>query len=203
MDPERRRLAYDCEFIEQGPTDRQPRPTIDLVSIGLVDIDNPDRTYYAVSAAFDTPLLIRHAWLWQNVAPHLPWRDPAQIDYNHPDVKPRRQIAAEVAAFILGDRTRPVELWADYGAYDHVVVSWLWGSMIDHPAGIPMWTHDLREWVELLDLDGRLPAHRGTVHHALDDAVHLAECVRFMITEREKRMRILPPGMDYATYQRG
>jgi hypothetical protein len=206
-----RRIAYDCEFIEEGPTERKPRPSIDLVSIGLVDIDHPTDTYYAVSSEFDTALLVGHSWLMPNVGRWLPWlwqdlpgrpgdnvksRFPVGLDTGHPDVKPRARIATEVAAFILGaDPQARIELWADFGAYDHVVTSWLWGSMIGRPPGIPMWTHDLQQWVELLELAGRLPApFPENEHHALGDATDLAERVRFVDAERARRVRILPPG---------
>ena len=54
---------YDCEFIEGTQTKRflgfnigQTKPTIDLISIGIVSDDN--REYYAISKDFN----LREAW---------------------------------------------------------------------------------------------------------------------------------------------
>jgi hypothetical protein len=118
MDP--MKIFYDCEFFEDGCI-------VDLISIGMVAEDG--REYYAVTAREDIiDLAFGHGWLSQHVVPHLPvTTDEARFDWRwnagHPDwsaVKPPRLIAAEVAAFILA--TPDVELWAWYGAYDHVAL---------------------------------------------------------------------------------
>jgi hypothetical protein len=176
------RIAYDTEFIEQPHT-------IELISIGLVDVDLPDRQYYAVNGDLDVGRMMGHPWLVENVAPSLPLildEGPPRLDHGRPDVRPHRQIAAEVAEFLLA-RTGPLQLWADYAAYDHVVMSWLWGPMIDRPAGIPMWTHDLRHRVELLNAETMLPEQTRGLHNALDDAAHLARRMRWLDGYEQRR----------------
>jgi 3' exoribonuclease, RNase T-like len=166
---------YDTEFLEDGER-------IHLISIGLVREDGAE--YYAVSQeATKRPLCNRirkHDWLMEHVVPSLPRPHGEWIfdmpkrwlfDYNAACVKPRAQIAREVAAFILAGPDP--ELWADWGAYDHVVLCQLWGRMIDLPDGIPMWTHDLRQETERLG-GPPLPSMPGTrEHNALDDAREL------------------------------
>ena len=39
----------------------------------------------------------------------------------------------------------PMELWAYYSAYDHVVLSWIFGLMIKLPSYFPMYTNDLEQ----------------------------------------------------------
>lgn len=39
----------------------------------------------------------------------------------------------------------PMELWADYCAYDHVVLCWVFGLMIELPSYFPMYTNDLEQ----------------------------------------------------------
>lgn len=39
----------------------------------------------------------------------------------------------------------PVQLWADYCAYDHVVFAWIFGRMMDLPSYMPMYTNDLQQ----------------------------------------------------------
>lgn len=98
------RFFYDTEFIEDGRT-------IDLISIGLVAEDG--REYYAVNRDMPVKQISRHEWLMANVVPGLPRlqgdermhagrRNPLALDWHHPHIKPRHQIAEEVRNFILG-----------------------------------------------------------------------------------------------------
>lgn len=165
-------VYFDTEFLEDGST-------IELISIGMVRDDGAE--YYAVSkAATKRPLRTRiskHPWLMQNVVPSLPkahgdWNlhmpDRWLFNYCDPVVKPRHVIAREVEAFILG--VPEPELWAWYGAYDHVVLCQLWGRMIDLPKGVPMFTHDLKQECERLG-NPDLPSLPGVKeHNALSDA---------------------------------
>jgi hypothetical protein len=156
-------IFYDTEFLEDGRT-------IDLISIGMVAEDG--REYYAV---VNGPALITrawdHEWLREHVIPSLPVKAadlPGGWDWDKdhadfPAVKDRPQIASEVAEFILS--VPQPQLWAWYGSYDHVVLSQLWGRMIDHPEGVPMWTANLRQEVALLGY-----GEDAFEHNALADA---------------------------------
>jgi hypothetical protein len=164
------KLFYDTEFLEDGRT-------IELISIGMVTEDG--REYYAVNWNAPWRRIKKHPWLMANVVPHLPqphgdWirHMPNRwiIDFHNSAVKRHATIAAEVREFIQA--TPDVELWAWYGAYDHVALAQLWGPMMDLPAGVPMWTNDLRQ--EQCRLGGpRMPEQEGAVHNALTDARHL------------------------------
>jgi hypothetical protein len=150
------RYFYDCEFIEDGRT-------VDLVSIGVVDEN--DREFYAVSTEFDGARAV--PWVRRNVLDKLP--SPAD-----PAWRSRERIRDELYAFLIGPlRERPgeeLELWAWYGAYDHVALAQLWGPMTALPREIPRFTKDLRQ---LWDDRGRpvLPEMSGR-HDALVDARH-------------------------------
>lgn len=159
---------YDTEFLEDGET-------IELISIGIVAEDG--REYYAVVQDADWDRISTHEWLMKNVVPQLPpGRDPAW--------KPKAQIRDEVSRFL--DRYQPYtnpalrgfrdvgfpELWAWYGAYDHVALAQLFGTMLSLPTHIPMWTNDLRQEQHRLGNPG-LPAQPKGLHNALEDARHL------------------------------
>lgn len=150
---------YDTEFLEDGRT-------IELISIGIVAEDG--REYYAVALDADWDRISTHEWLMKNVVPQLP---PGRS----PEWKPKAQIRDEVAAF-LAHRIRNVrdipELWAWYGAYDHICLAQLFGRMIDLPSWIPMWTNDLRQEQHRLGNLG-LPVQPKGLHNALEDARHL------------------------------
>ena len=152
------RYTYDTEFIENGVT-------IELISIGIVCIDD-GREYYAVNADMDQAKVRAHPWLVKNVWPSLPLREN-ELDLSHPQVKPKLKIADEVLAFIRAGQTS-AELWAYYGAYDHVALCQLWGTMIDLPDGIPMWTNDIQSQA-YLNRRG-LPHQPSGKHNALEDA---------------------------------
>lgn len=106
---------YDAEFIEDGKV-------IDLVSIAVVCEDG--REYYAVSTEFDPERA--GPWVRKNVLPKLP--SPSS-----PLWRSRRQIRDELYKFLVPRPTVQPELWAWVGAYDHVVLCQLWGSMVDLP----------------------------------------------------------------------
>lgn len=165
------RVFYDCEFLEDGTT-------IELISIGLVAEDG--RELYAVNADMPVKRIVKHDWLMTNVVPHLPRlhgdarlhagrRNPLAVDWRHSAVKPHWLIADEVRAFIQA--TPDPQLWAWYGAYDHVALCQLWGRMIDLPEGVPMWTNDLKqEAMRLSNPD--MPEQAEGEHNALADARH-------------------------------
>ena len=163
------RIFYDTEFLEDGKT-------IELISIGMVAEDG--REYYAVNRDMPVRKIRKHEWLMENVVPGLPkGHGDAKIHmpkrwlfhYADPVVKHRTAIAVQVAKFIQA--TPDPQLWAWYGAYDHVALAWLFGPMINLPDGIPMWTNDLRQECERLG-NPTLPEQPDGVHNALADARH-------------------------------
>lgn len=165
------RYFYDLEFLEDGRV-------IDLISIGIVAEDG--REYYAVNADADGERISTHPWLMENVIPHLPYKRSGVTgwywpDDSTPEVKPHAVIAAEVEAFIAegGSNRDEHELWAYYGAYDHVALCQLWGPMVKLPACVPMWTHDLMQALDAMrgsekPITDFVP--QESEHHALADA---------------------------------
>ncbi|MFB4285688.1 3'-5' exoribonuclease domain-containing protein [Nonomuraea sp. MTCD27] len=174
------KIFYDCEFLEDGKT-------IELISIGIVT--ETGHEYYAVNSDAPWQKIKQHEWLVRNVVPSLPLTSRTSLDtyLAHPSnsypkplfdinidmrdtqVKPHWVIANEVRDFILG--VPDPELWAWYGAYDHVVLCQLWGRMIDLPKGVPMWTADLKQEAMRLG-NPEMPKQAKGEHHALADARH-------------------------------
>jgi hypothetical protein len=180
------KIFYDLEFLEDGRT-------IDLISIGMVAEDG--RELYAVNRDMPVKRIAKHDWLRANVVPSLPRihgdrrhyvsarRNPLALDFDHPDMLSRERIAAKVEYFILS--TPDVELWAWYGAYDHVALCQLWGRMIDLPPGVPMWTNDLKQ--ECMRLGNpQMPEQAEGHHNALADARHNQLMHEFLIVERRR-----------------
>lgn len=146
----------DTEFNEDGNSNR---PTIELISIALVDING--REYYAESNEFDESKC--NSFVKANVLPRLGPKE---------ERKSRLTIRTEIELFIKEgfalDKSR-LEIWADHASYDWVVFCWLWGAMVDLPTYMPMHPMDLQQWwlqlgrpkTKTLELDP---------HHALSDA---------------------------------
>ncbi|WP_327377982.1 3'-5' exoribonuclease [Streptomyces sp. NBC_01216] len=167
------RVFYDCEFIEDGRT-------IDLISIGMVR-ESDGAELYLINCEAPYERIVHHTWLRQNVLPTLPMRWPLgrednpgvwAWDDNHPDASSlatRIYITDRVHDFILD--TDDPQLWAWYGAYDHVALAQLAGPMAHLPDGIPMWTNDLRQEAQRLG-NPQLPEQPAGVHNALADARH-------------------------------
>lgn len=179
------KIFYDCEFLEDGRT-------INLISIGMVAEDG--RELYAVSEEIERdPLhaqICAHAWLMANVIPHLPltpgtrvvsptrfYRGNFDLDDASNLVLPRRVIRNLVRGFI--EDTPQPELWAWYGAYDHVVLAQLFGRMIDLPSTVPMYTHDLKQECDRLG-NPPMPEQESAEHDALADARHIKVMAEFL-----------------------
>jgi hypothetical protein len=178
---------YDTEFIENGST-------VDLISIGIVAEDG--REYYAISTQFDPANA--GVWVKENVLNKLPGAENGLW-------KPRSQIASEVRDFILGDPTNDalpyVELWAYYGSYDHVALCQLYGTMMDLPEGMPMYT---RELMQLWENAGR-PERPALAyeHDALADArwnkALWNVCVDRFLPDEAVAAAECPPGCSVCT----
>lgn len=188
-------LFYDLEFLEDGRT-------IELISIGMVCDDG--REYYAVNSDADWDRVKKHDWLMQNVWPHLPLRGhktglvtvggktetrlttPGFIDTCNTQVKPRWVIANEVRDFLQA--TPDVELWANYGAYDHVALAQFWGPMVRLPEGVPMFTNDIQQERARLGFAwDDLPQQESGEHNALADARHNQTVRRWLAEQAQKR----------------
>lgn len=148
-------VCYSVEFLEGNRT-------LDLISIGLVR-EEDGAGYYAVNSEANWAEIGKRRRLCENVVPHLPLagkgvsetqengRGTAKtwkfaVDMTDTLVRPHWVIANEAREFILG--AGDPELWADGAGYAHVVLCWLWGTVRQIPAGIPAWTHDLRQELE-------------------------------------------------------
>jgi hypothetical protein len=174
------RYAYDTEFLEDGRT-------IDLISIAIVAEDG--REYYAMNADMPMHRIRKHNWIMEHVVPFLPMkeipiahRDTVVLtpDTDDPRVKSHRQIAQEVYDFLIGGEHGP-ELWAYYGAYDHVVYAWLWGPMVQLPPGLPMRTRDVADLLDTFDgWSDRPQQDEGTVHDALEDARNVMAILHYI-----------------------
>lgn len=180
-------LDYDLEFLEDGRT-------IELISIGMVCDDG--REYYAVNREMPVRRIRKHPWLMENVVPHLPKGHgdqrihmPKRWLFHYADhrVKHRKTIATEVAEFIRAAGP-DVQLWANYGAYDHVALAQLWGPMVALPDGVPMFTNDIQQEARRLGITwDQLPQQEFGEHNALADARHNQTVRRWLAEQAQKR----------------
>lgn len=153
------RVYYDTEFVENGST-------IDLISIGMIREDG--EMYYAVSDEFNLDAARAHPFVSKEVLPAL--------DISENLWQSRASIAKQVSGFL---KVPKVELWAWYGSYDHVCLAQLFGTMMDFPKHVPMWTNDLRQEVHRLG-NPKLPEQTVGLHNALADACFLKTRAEFI-----------------------
>lgn len=139
----------DTEFAEDGST-------IKLISIALVS--EAGEEYYAELADGWT-LDDCSEWVRVNVLTKL----------EHPSHRrSRAAVAGEVREFLLRDGAP--EIWAYFADYDWVALCQLFGTMMDLPAGFPMYCLDIKQEMHRLGLESdQLPEQVGS-HNALDDA---------------------------------
>jgi hypothetical protein len=163
---EQMRAYFDTEFLEDGKT-------IEFISIGVVREDG--KTFYSVTNNGVTlNRAMKHPWLRNNVLNSLPLTFGSgngwEWNFEHPDhkfVRSRDETRNELRKFLLD--TPNLELWSWFGAYDHVVLAQIFGTMMDLPNGIPMWTNDLRQELHRLG-NPRYPEQLEGAHNALEDA---------------------------------
>lgn len=211
---------YDTEFLERGP-----QWPVELISIG-VKRRSLGWGYYAVSSEFDMHAAWYHQsgdgtyWLRENVLKQLPlvkredgsiWLDGDGVPLLrqlHPSVKSRAVIRQDLEQFFQLKENIKRRLWAWYADYDHVVLSQLWGTMAQLPEGMPMFTHDLKQVVDMAGNPPMPPQPEGHAHHALDDAAHLAAMWEFcrqlgilLPTRPEYDARLARPVIDNPSAQ--
>ena len=146
-----KKYFYDTEFIEYPGC-------IDLISIGIVS--ETGGAFYAISTEFDETKTSE--WVKENVLSKLPPRD------NHPWMT-RDDIKKSLLAFLKPSKNNPIELWGYYADYDHVALCWIFGTMMNLPEGMPMYTKDIKQLCDLLG-NPTLPEQGKNEHNALDDA---------------------------------
>jgi hypothetical protein len=202
---------YDCEFLEGTQTKRilgipygKTKPTIDLISIGIVAEDG--RELYLISKDFN----LREAWdrhelkpdineggmkkvywirenvlkpiwaelmakeigvetpkeaenllifEWTNLSDKIKYLEVKRLINNYGYTN--AEIAEKVKEFVYNQTNEdkyynelsvmPIELYGYYSAYDHVVLCWLFGKMIDLPKGFPMYTIDLKQKIAFIE----------------------------------------------------
>jgi hypothetical protein len=169
-------IYHDWEFLEDGET-------IKPISVGMVR--DGGSSYYAVFAGAPWFAIHQNTWLMQNVYPYLS-PDGGPLDLLADYVKSKDEIRLDIGQFIV---TAPgtAELWADYGAYDHVCLAQLWGKMIDLPPYVPMHTNDLQTLIRLSGLlPSDMPTNRLGSHNALSDAHNLRADFEFLRAFRRR-----------------
>jgi hypothetical protein len=189
------RIVYDTEFVDDGMC-------IAPLSIAMRRQDGA--TLYAVNDSLENlARACESAWMIENVLKWLPvevtWGSVGGMlsasvawDEDHPDfgfVKTVSDIADMVEDFVL-ERPKP-QLWAYYGAYDHVFLAQLYGSMVEHPAGFPMYTMDLQHEAVMRGVDGALPPLPAETVKAVYGGVRREHDARYDAHEEEYRLEWL------------
>jgi hypothetical protein len=156
------RYYLDTEFIDDGNASK-----LELISIGIVCDDG--RELYLVSNEFK--LEDCGDWLRENVLNQLPPRP------HHPDRsgpwRTRAEIADAIRDFVIdpGNDVKP-EFWAFFASYDWVLMTQLFGRMINLPPHFPWLVNDLKVWAKHMGYTGKfkeLLPNSGH-HDALADA---------------------------------
>lgn len=165
------RYFVDTEFIVAHWGD------LSLISVGVIAEDG--RTFYREIE--DAPLWNADAFAKDHVIPQLHMRQDDQHDVRCPEprsehdcpVTSPQQLRLDFLEFVAADQQIP-EFWADFGAYDYVILSETFGGMEMWPTFYPCYFNDIQQWAR------QLGAHLPPVqiadapyaeHHALYDAM--------------------------------
>jgi hypothetical protein len=159
-----RRFFYDTEFMEEPGF-------LDLISIGVVGEDG--REFYACNS--NAKLNRANTWVKENVINQLPPMENRGIG----GWMTHYEIRHTLLGFLMPSEADPVELWGYYADYDHVLLCWLFGPMIDLPKGMPMYTMDIKQLAVSLD-NPPLPKKPDDLHNALADAKWNRQAYQFL-----------------------
>lgn len=158
---EPRRFFIDLEFWERG----NDHPIVPL-SVGVVAEDGISMLLINGQAPLEE--VWADTWMRDNVLRHFPltvysderdaagiprlgWNEDSHV-YDQCVFTPS-QMAFHLEEFLgvgqyYEEDAAPVELWADWAAYDHVCLAQLWGSMMKLPKGMPMRTHCTQQLID-------------------------------------------------------
>lgn len=173
------RFFYDTEFLEDGKT-------IDLISFGIVT-ENESDCFYAVNQNAPWEAIYRNEWLRNNVMTsidhrvyHAPY-DRVVLTDEH--AMSKKMIAKRLLNFVEENTPTDAEpeFWAYYGDYDHVVLSQLYGSMLQLPDGFPMFTMDIKQ-LAVMKGNPELPKQDYGAHNALADARHNLKMFNYLLS---------------------
>lgn len=174
-------IFYDAEFHEDGTH-------IDPLSIGMCcEVNGELRKLYLVQHLHPCELrdqVEAHPFLRANVLQEVDRAMAAGETVS--DMEMRDQVlqfvrrAANDSAPDLAATRDDVQLWGYYSAYDHVLLAQLFGTMMDLPEPIPMFTMDIRQEMARLGVNrDQLPNCEGA-HNALVDAEWNMEALRYL-----------------------
>ena len=161
----KRRFFYDTEFMEEPGF-------LELISIGVVDEDGNE--FYACN--LDADLGRANQWVKDRVIPLLP-------GYESSEWMRMKYIADSLMEFIQPSESDPVDMWGFYADYDHVLLCWLFGKMVDLPKGMPVYTLDIRQLAWSLG-NPPLPKQPKGEHNALADAKWNRQAYQFLTSLR-------------------
>jgi len=170
-----RRFFYDTEFMEEPGF-------LELISIGVVSEDGQRQLHRYNN---DANLGRANKWVKENVlfrAPPKP-RYPVQST----SWLSALQLRGVLMDFLEPTKEDPVELWGYFADYDHVVMCWLFGRMVDLPEGMPMWTRDLKQLMWHLGATREEFGEPMIEHDALSDALWNLEVFRQLKARAKQR----------------
>lgn len=157
------RFYLDTEFMEDGTV-------IIPLSFGL--ITETGEAFYGV--VLDSDRNEANDWVAVNVLPYLD-TVPPEVEADVVSLIECHGTKDEVAEGLLNwvnSFGGVPEFWANYGAYDWVLLCQLYGPMIDLPEGWPMFVRDIQQ--KKTHPKQWLPRPR-VAHHCLSDAISVKE----------------------------
>lgn len=174
---------FDTEFHEDGSKNQ-----LELISLGIVREDG--KTYYA--QAIETSHKQCNPWVQANVIPKLTLCPRGVHRDEHKWILKGRcgdsncywrsfpQMKEDVLEFT---KDGSIQWWAEWGAYDWVLLCRLFGNMLDIPKGWKYFLdlYDLeKQALDVVKTHGHPKTKRPKQlvtdeHHALKDAIHLQQ----------------------------
>jgi hypothetical protein len=191
-------VCVDLKYLERGP-----QLPLQPISIGLVAEDGAEMYLINEDCLSN---VIRHPWASVNVVPTLPIHQDipgnnAIYEWHREHPEYPHVVSLDTfgqAVYTFLERTGPdLELWTYLGAGAYVVLSQLWGSMSERPAGIPPLDFDLQQVIAMRRKAHiyvpPLPPQPEVANHALWDARWDAAVYDLLFPEIDIKEMVIPP----------
>jgi hypothetical protein len=156
---------YDFEFNDNGQK-------ITPISLGITTPEGDFELYFVnrdyVALQHDPETRTCNPWVFDNVIPGVYQADIPIIE------KPQNEwggilLNALEENFPIQFKGETWEFAGYYSSYDHVALAQLWGEMALLPTGMPMWSRDIKQWLNDLN-DPDIDVPQANLHNAIADA---------------------------------
>lgn len=166
-------IFYDCEFEVKNHGQ-----IIIPISIAFCQLNEFGKKLYLINSEYDWNKT-ENQWLKENVKPTIDYiKTNGNVNYLSDDVKSNLYMDVcgldkwkKYIDYYLKSFNKQIQLWGYFCQFDHVVLSSIYGNMVDFPPYLNMYSCDIQQLLFMYDLTSeQLIKNNQHEHDCLADA---------------------------------